>query len=310
MTSPRIFNAPPGLLQHRYSQLWPPLDAATKTALDDDISSVGVLDAIALLRGDDGELSVLDGWNRYQSALQVGQPCPAFEYTGDDPLAFVVSKNARRRHLDKSQLASVAARERLTHDGDGDGPTVGEVAESIGVSQRHFQRAMATERQRLGLKRPPGGRPVGAAGEMEDVGETVSAAPPARRAPSADAAIRPESHVEPSVTAAAEPDALDRVEDVAGRVDPSQMFAFAEVVQVAVAAVEDVLSQSVNTWPDCEDVLTPARRLLEQAEALAEVLPPSARLHVRRLFCRLCSKAMPATLTDLRTACPGCVEPM
>ena len=308
MTSPRIFNAPPGLLQHRYSQLWPPLDAATKTALDDDISSVGVLDAIALLRGDDGELSVLDGWNRYQSALQVGQPCPAFEYTGDDPLAFVVSKNARRRHLDKSQLASVAARERLTHDGDG--PTVGEVAESIGVSQRHFQRAMATERQRLGLKRPPGGRPVGAAGEMEDVGETVSAAPPARRAPSADAAIRPESHVEPSVTAAAEPDALDRVEDVAGRVDPSQMFAFAEVVQVAVAAVEDVLSQSVNTWPDCEDVLTPARRLLEQAEALAEVLPPSARLHVRRLFCRLCSKAMPATLTDLRTACPGCVEPM
>ena len=314
MTSPRIFNAPPGLLQHRYSQLWPPLDAATNTALDDDISSVGVLDAIALLRGDDGELSVLDGWHRYQSALQVGQPCPAFEYTGDDPLAFVVSKNARRRHLDKSQLASVAARERLTRDGDGDGdgdgPTVGEVAESIGVSQRHFQRAMATERQRLGLKRPPGGRPVGAAGEMEDVGETVSAAPPARRAPSADAAVRPESHVEPSVTAAAEPDALDRVEDVAGRVDPSQMFAFAEVVQVAVAAVEDVLSQSVNTWPDGEDVMTPARRLLEQAEALAEVLPPSARLHVRRLFCRLCSKAMPATLTDLRTACPGCVEPM
>ena len=315
MTSPRIFNAPPGLLQHRYSQLWPPLDAATNTALDDDISSVGVLDAIALLRGDDGELSVLDGWHRYQSALQVGQPCPAFEYTGDDPLAFVVSKNARRRHLDKSQLASVAARERLTRDGDGDWRTAtarpwAKLRSPLAYRSDTFNVRWRPSAGRLGLKRPPGGRPVGAAGEMEDVGETVSAAPPARRAPSADAAVRPESHVEPSVTAAAEPDALDRVEDVAGRVDPSQMFAFAEVVQVAVAAVEDVLSQSVNTWPDGEDVMTPARRLLEQAEALAEVLPPSARLHVRRLFCRLCSKAMPATLTDLRTACPGCVEPM
>ena len=65
MTSPGIFDAPPGLLQHPYSQLWPPLDAATTAALDDDIAAVGVLDAIALLRGDEGGLSVLDGWNRY-----------------------------------------------------------------------------------------------------------------------------------------------------------------------------------------------------------------------------------------------------
>ena len=296
MTTQTIVDAPPGLTQHPYSQLWPPLDAATTAALDNDIAAVGVLDAIALLRRDDGGLSVLDGWNRYQSAERVGRPCPAFEYTGDDPLAFVVSKNARRRHLDKSELAIVAARELLTRDGDGQ--TVGEVAGSIGVSQRHLQRALAIERQRLGLKRPPGGRPVGAGVELDDVGKPVRAAPPERRARTADGPVRPESPVDPSVTAEA---------DAAGRLDHSQMFALAEVVQVAVAAVEDVLGQAVNAGPDGEELRTSARRLLEQAEVVAEVLPRSARLHVRRLFCRLCREAMPDGLSELRTACPRCV---
>ena len=178
---------------------------------------------------------------------------------------------------------------------------MGEVAESIGVSQRHLQRALATERQRLGLKRPPGGRPVGAGVELDDVGKPVSAAPPERRARTADASIPPKSPVETSVTAAAEPTALDKVAH-------SQMFALAEVMQVAVGAVEDVLGQAVNAGPDGEDLRTPARRLLEQAEAVAEVLPRSARLHVRRLFCRWCGSAMPDGLSELRTACPECVD--
>ena len=302
MTTQTIFNAPIGLLQHPYSQLWPPLDAATMAALDADIAAVGVLDAIALMHGDHDALTVLDGWNRYHSAQRVGQPCPAFEYTGDDPLAFVVSKNARRRHLDKSELAIVAARERLTREGDG-GPPVGEVAKAIGVSQRHFQRALATERQRLGLKRPPGGRPAGTAAELDDVAEPVSAAPPERLALTDEAATGPKTPVETSVTAAS-------VEDADGKQpDTSQMFALAEVVQAAVAAVEDVLGQAFIASPDGKDLLTPARRLLQQAEAMAEVLPRSACLQVRRLFCRLCGSAMPEGLGELRTACPGCIAP-
>ena len=297
MTTQTIFNAPIGLLQHPYSQLWPPLDAATMAALDADIAAVGVLDAIALMHGDHDALTVLDGWNRYQSAQRVGQPCPAFVYTGDDPLAFVVSKNARRRHLDKSELAIVAARERLTREGDG-GPPVGEVAKAIGVSQRHFQRALATERQRLGLKRPPGGRPAGTAAELDDVAE-----PPERLALTDEAATGPKTPVETSVTAASVEDA-----DVK-QPDTSQMFALAEVVQVAVAAVEDVLGQAFIASPDGKDLLTPARRLLQQAEAMAEVLPRSACLQVRRLFCRLCGSAMPEGLGELRTACPGCIAP-
>ena len=301
MTTQTIFNAPIGLLQHPYSQLWPPLDAATMAALDADIAAVGVLDAIALMHGDHDALTVLDGWHRYQSAQRVGQPCPAFEYTGDDPLAFVVSKNARRRHLDKWELAIVAARERLTRDGDG--PTVGEVAESIGVSPRHFQRALATERQRLGLKPPPGGRPADTAAELDDVAEPVSAAPPARLALTDVAATGPKTPVETSVTATA-------VEDADGKQpDASQMFTLTEVMQVAVAAVEDVLGQAFIASPDDEELQTTARRLLQQAEAMAGVLPHSARLQLRRLFCRLCGSAMPDDLGDLRTACPGCIVP-
>ena len=87
------------------------------------------------------------------------------------------------------------------------------------------------------------------------------------------------------------------------------MFALAEVVQVAVAAVEDVLGQAFIASPDGKDLLTPARRLLQQAERWRKCCPVPPCLQVRRLFCRLCGSAMPEGLGELRTACPGCIAP-
>ena len=67
--------------------------------------------------------------------------------------------NDRRRHLDTSERLAVAAREQLAAQSNGaPRPTTAEVAASMGVSERHYQRAKARERERQGLPQPLGGQ--------------------------------------------------------------------------------------------------------------------------------------------------------
>jgi ParB-like chromosome segregation protein Spo0J len=55
---------------------------------------------------------ILDGRNRWLACGVLGIKCPTREYVGDEKglLAFVVSQNLHRRHLDASQRAMIAAR--------------------------------------------------------------------------------------------------------------------------------------------------------------------------------------------------------
>lgn len=90
---------------HEYAMLFPAMSEEELTALRDDIEHNGLVEPIVLLEG-----KVLDGRNRYTASMMLGIEPATVEYDGDDPLAYVISKNMARRHLDTSQRAMVAAK--------------------------------------------------------------------------------------------------------------------------------------------------------------------------------------------------------
>jgi N6-adenosine-specific RNA methylase IME4 len=102
---------------HPLANLFPLIEGAEFDELVADIKAHGLADNIVVWQG-----KVLDGRNRYRAcvAAEVDPRLTQFwpELQGD-PLAFVLSKNLRRRHLNESQRAMVAAKiETLTHGGD------------------------------------------------------------------------------------------------------------------------------------------------------------------------------------------------
>jgi ParB-like chromosome segregation protein Spo0J len=74
------------------------------TALVNDIQAHGQRLPIMVY-----EDQVLDGWHRYKACQQLGIPPTLEDFTGTDPVNFVLSLNLQRRHLTESQRAMVAA---------------------------------------------------------------------------------------------------------------------------------------------------------------------------------------------------------
>lgn len=98
---------------HPLADLFPLVSGDEFRALVDDIDQHGLMDAIVLHEG-----LILDGRNRYNACLAAGVEPRFTHYDGDNPLAFVLSSNLHRRHLDESQRAMVAARiATLPHGG-------------------------------------------------------------------------------------------------------------------------------------------------------------------------------------------------
>jgi len=90
---------------HSLADIFPLLNGSEFEKLTDSVAESGLREPIRLYEG-----KILDGRNRYRACLAAGVEPWFEEYTGDDPLAYVIDLNVLRRHLNESQRAMVAAR--------------------------------------------------------------------------------------------------------------------------------------------------------------------------------------------------------
>lgn len=136
------------LQQHPLSSKWKPMPPLELEALAEDITKHGQHEPGVIL-----EDMVLDGWHRYLACEKAGIKFRSIEYDGDDPSAFVISKNRHRRHQTAAELALsvVDCRNWRPHGGDqsatmADRSSTAEMAEEAGVSERTIERAKAAVR--------------------------------------------------------------------------------------------------------------------------------------------------------------------
>jgi ParB-like chromosome segregation protein Spo0J len=88
---------------HHLANIFPLLKGAAFNDLVADIKTHGLREPICLYDG-----QILDGRNRYRACLKARIEPRFTTHKGKDPLAFVVSLNLKRRHLNASQLSFVA----------------------------------------------------------------------------------------------------------------------------------------------------------------------------------------------------------
>jgi N6-adenosine-specific RNA methylase IME4 len=124
---------PPGhapLKFHPLANLFPMLSDAELEDLGQDIQQNGQVETVKLHQG-----MVLDGRNRYTACTRknIGVRTEIFEGTNRDALAWVISKNLKRRHLTESQRAMVAAKLATLRLGDNQHTSAQAMAAPIGA---------------------------------------------------------------------------------------------------------------------------------------------------------------------------------
>lgn len=95
---------------HPFCSMFPAMMEEDYDSLVESIKHNGFLesDPIVLIEVDD-EMQVLDGRNRLNASFDAKVTPVLVEYTGEDPLGFVMARNMDRRHLTTGQKAAIAA---------------------------------------------------------------------------------------------------------------------------------------------------------------------------------------------------------
>ncbi|MCO5091974.1 MT-A70 family methyltransferase [Bosea sp. (in: a-proteobacteria)] len=143
---------------HPYANLFPLIEGPAFEDLVADIEANGIREPIVMFEG-----KILDGRNRYRAGRAAGvilddmlpegpngfhyDPFRAFGGKHDgDPLAFVISANLHRRHLDETQRAMVASRlANLGHGGKRSGKVAPEQAANLPVAAEEPAPAPVTQ---------------------------------------------------------------------------------------------------------------------------------------------------------------------
>jgi N6-adenosine-specific RNA methylase IME4 len=124
---------------HPVANIFPLVEGAEFDELVADIREHGLHEPIVVF-----EDKILDGRNRYRACEAAGIEPTFTVYTDDDPVSYVVSLNLRRRHLDESQRAMVAAKLATLRLGDNqhsEGLPIGRGSELLNVGERSVARA-------------------------------------------------------------------------------------------------------------------------------------------------------------------------
>lgn len=98
---------------HEVTQLFPRMSGAEFKALVADIREHGIRQPVLVTDG-----KIVDGRNRWEACKKIGIECPTVEWDGKGSLLdAVISLNLKRRHLNQSQRAMIAARVATLKDG-------------------------------------------------------------------------------------------------------------------------------------------------------------------------------------------------
>jgi N6-adenosine-specific RNA methylase IME4 len=147
---------------HPFADIFPLIEGKEFDDLVEDVKANGLRDTIVLHQG-----TILDGRNRYRACLaaglfEEGKEFEArskilyfreFKYLDTDALSYVISKNLRRRQLNESQRAMVAAKLATMRQGARtDLAPIGamsdaQAAKAVQVSERSVERAKSVQRQ-------------------------------------------------------------------------------------------------------------------------------------------------------------------
>jgi hypothetical protein len=124
---------------HPLADIFPLVEGTEFDELVADVHEHGLREPIVVY-----EEKILDGRNRYRACEAAGVDPTFTAYTGNDPVSYVISLNLRRRHLDESQRAMVAAKLATLKLGDNqhsEGLPIGRGSELLNVGARSVARA-------------------------------------------------------------------------------------------------------------------------------------------------------------------------